>query len=126
VLVSGMTADVPDDLVAVPLARALVARQGSGGSARPAVDLLAAEAVPPADEEVEGDAEGQGEPPEPAAFVGMLREEDVGDRLSTVDNLDAFAGRLAAVVAIDDLAAGRRGHYGVGPGAQRLVPAPAG
>ena len=115
VLVSGATAEVPDEVLAVPLARALVAR---GRSSDPAVMLLAAEAVPPVDEE--------GEAREPAAFVGVLRDEDVGDRLSTVDNLDAFAGRLAAVIAIQDLGPGRRGHYGVGPGAQRLVPAPAG
>ena len=117
VLVSGATAEVPDVDLAVPLARALVAR---GGSDEPAVGLLAAEAVPPVDADVDA------EPPAQAAFVGVLREDDVGDRLSTVDNLDAFAGRLAAVVAIQDLGAGRRGHYGVGPGAQRLVPAPTG
>ena len=117
VLVSGATAEVPDVDLAVPLARALVAR---GGSDEPAVELLAAEAVPPVDADAEAEAR------EPAAFVGVLREDDVGDRLSTVDNLDAFAGRLAAVVAIQDLGAGRRGHYGVGPGAQRLVPAPTG
>jgi hypothetical protein len=119
VLVSGATAEVPDVDLAVPLARALVAR---GGSDEPAVELLAAEAVPPVDADPDAEAEAR----EPAAFVGVLREEDVGDRLSTVDNLDAFAGRLAAVVAIQDLGAGRRGHYGVGPGAQRLVPAPTG
>jgi hypothetical protein len=117
VLVSGATAEVPDVDLAVPLARALVAR---GGADEPAVGLLAAEAVPPVD------ADPEAEPPAQAAFVGVLREDDVGDRLSTVDNLDAFAGRLAAVVAIQDLGAGRRGHYGVGPGAQRLVPAPTG
>ena len=117
VLVSGATAEVPDRDLAVPLARALVAR---GGSDEPAVALLAAEAVPPVDAEAEAEAR------EPAAFVGVLRDEDVGDRLSTVDNLDAFAGRLAAVVAIQDLGAGQRGHYGVGPGAQRLVPDPTG
>ena len=111
VLVSGATAEVPDVDLAVPLARALVAR---GGSDEPAVALLAAEAVPPIDADVEA------EPPVQAAFVGVLREDDVGDRLSTVDNLDAFAGRLAAVVAIQDLGAGRRGHYGVGPGLGEL------
>lgn len=116
ILVSGATAEVPDVQLALPLARALVS---SGAGAGPAVDLLAAEGLAPADES--GDEQQQ-----QSALVALLRDDDVGDRLSTVDNLDSFAGRVAAVVAVVDLGAGRRGHYGVGPGAQRLVPAPAG
>lgn len=115
ILVSGVVAEVPDAQLAVPLAIALVASGATGG---PAVDLLAAEGLSPADEP--GDEEQQ------AGLVELLRDDDVGDRLSTVDNIDAFAGRVAAVVAVQDLGEGRRGHYGVGPGAQRLVPAPAG
>lgn len=113
VLVSGVGADVADEELAAPLARALVS-QGDPGE--PSVPLLAAEASPSAD-----DVEGVNDP---VPFVGLLRQGDVADRLSTVDNLDSFAGRLAAVVALQDLGEGRRGHYGVGPGAQRLVPAP--
>lgn len=115
VLVSGSGAAVADGELAAPLARALVSQVAPG---EPVVPLLAAEASPSADEVEDGDG--------PVPFVGLLREGDVADRLSTVDNLDTFAGRLAAVVALQDLGEGRRGHYGVGPGAQRLVPAPEG
>ena len=117
VLVSGASADVPAPALAVPLAEALVAPQADG---MPAVDLLVAEGQAPVEEPDGEDDEGQ----RPGA-IELLRDDDVGDRLSTVDNLDAFAGRVAAVVSLQDLGSGRRGHYGVGPGAQRLVPAPA-
>lgn len=118
VLVSGATAAVPDVELAVPLARALVAPDADGA---PGVDLLAAEGQAPAED---GEVGGDDREPQ-AGLVQLLRDDDAGDQLSTVDNLDAFAGRVAAVVAVQDLGAGRRGHYGVGPGAQRLVPAPA-
>ena len=117
VLVSGTTADVPDATLAVPLAVALVAPQADGA---PAADLLVAEGQAPVGEADEDEEEER----RPGA-VELLRDDDVGDRLSTVDNLDAFAGRVAAIVSLQDLGSGRRGHYGVGPGAQRLVPAPA-
>lgn len=118
VLVSGATAAVPDAELAVPLAEALVASDDGGA---PAVALLAGEAQPPPT----GGGDDGGQEDADAGLVELLRDDDVADRLSTVDNLDAFAGRVATVVALQDLGAGRRGHYGVGPGAQRLVPAPA-
>ena len=117
VLVSGASADVDDATLAVPLAEALVAPQVDG---TPAVDLLVAAAQAPVRE-----ADGEDEEELRPGAVELLRDDDAGDRLSTVDNLDAFAGRVAAVVSLQDLGSGRRGHYGVGPGAERLVPAPA-
>jgi hypothetical protein len=33
-------------------------------------------------------------------------------------------GQTAAVLALEDLGVPRFGHYGVGPGAQRILPAP--
>jgi hypothetical protein len=111
IVVSGPGADVADAELAAPLTRALVDRSTA---VAPPVPVLAAELSP---EDGEGEA---------ADLVRSLRSDDVQDRLSTVDNLDSFAGRLAAVVAVQDLGVGRRGHFGVGPGAQRLVPAPAG
>ena len=44
-------------------------------------------------------------------------------RVSTVDNVDSRAGRVATVYALEDLARGRAGHYGDGDGAERLIPA---
>jgi hypothetical protein len=108
VLVSGEGADVPPELLAVPLAGFLVDdREGL-----PAVGVLAAEARSTLEE------------PE-HEFVTLLRDDDdLAARLSTVDNIDDFPGRLAAVLALADLRDGRIGHFGRGPGAQRLLPAP--
>jgi hypothetical protein len=108
VLVSGESSDVPIDTVAVPLATLLVADRAGV----PAVSLLVAEDRP------EGDATG------PEFVVALRNDEDADTRLSTVDNIGDFAGRLAVVLAIVDLGDGRIGHYGRGPGAQRLLPAP--
>lgn len=56
-------------------------------------------------------------------FVGPLREGEVtGVRLSTIDDLDTAAGLAALVLALEDLAELRTGHYGVAPGAARLLP----
>lgn len=58
-----------------------------------------------------------------STFVGPLRQGDfTGQRLSTVDTLDTAAGLGAIVLAVEDLADMRTGHYGVGPGASRLLP----
>lgn len=60
---------------------------------------------------------------ERVAFVGPLRQSDtVRERLSTVDDLERFAGLLATVLALEHGAAGQFGHYGVGEGAQSLLP----
>lgn len=58
-----------------------------------------------------------------STFVGPLREGDLTrDRMSTVDDLDTAAGLAAMVLAVEDLAAPRTGHYGVASGAARLLP----
>jgi hypothetical protein len=49
--------------------------------------------------------------------AGRLR-----DRVSTVDVLDDFAGLAAMVLGLADLAGGQIGHYGVGEGADALLP----
>ncbi|HEX3621044.1 MAG TPA: copper transporter [Acidimicrobiales bacterium] len=104
ILVSGAGAEVGDDLVGVPLAQALVQ-----ASAR----VVAAES---------GTDTGQGGR---AVFVGLLRSDVVSARLSTVDNLESPMGQTATVLAVEDLAVPRFGQYGVGPGAQRILPTPA-
>jgi len=108
VLVSGPEADVPAADLAIPLVDQLVTERGS----LPNVALLAAEERAPLDEPG-------------ATFVEQLRaDDDVASRLSTVDNLGDFAGRLAVVLGVADLGEGRIGHYGRFAGAQRLLPAP--
>jgi hypothetical protein len=66
------------------------------------------------------DARG-GDPAVRAQFVGLIRGES-GIKASTVDDLDLFVGRVAVVFALQELGEGRVGHYGVGPGAARLLP----
>lgn len=108
VLASGQRADVAPDRLAAPLAGLLVDDRGD----LPPLALLAVEARPTLEEPT-------------SEFVTLLRTDDeVAGLLSTVDNIDDFPGRLAAVLALVDLGEGRVGHFGRGPGAQRLLPAP--
>jgi hypothetical protein len=109
VVLAGPGAAVPNDRLAVPLASALA-------RARPAAVLAAQAGDPP---------EAEQEEPVAPVFVAALRGDDeVKAALASVDNLDSLYGQLAVVLALEDLAAGRTvGHYGVGPGAQRLLPA---
>ena len=102
VVVSGAGAQVGDDLVAVPFVQA--ASQGLGR-------VVAVES-------------GQDSDGGRAVFVGLLRGDAVvSTRVSTVDNLESPMGQTATVLALEELAVPRFGHFGVGPGAQRLLPA---
>ncbi len=106
VLVSGPTAVVGDRVLSQPLAEALVGH----GPEPVRVPVLAVEALSAGD-------------PDRAEFTEALRTDAVlSSRLSTVNNIDDFAGRLAAVLTLQDLGTGSVGHYG--RGAQRLIPAP--
>ena len=103
VVVSGAGATVGDDVLALPLVQAL----GTGADRVVAVES------------------GQDSPGGRAVFVGPLRSEaSAGSHLSTVDNLESPMGQAATVLALEELAAARVGHFGVGPGAQRLLPSP--
>ena len=107
VVVSAAGAEVPNEQLAVPLATELAREAGAR--------VLAAE---PGREPVGGEQPGHR-----AVFVGPLRQDAaVAALVSTVDNLEDFRGRFAAVYALRELAAGKVGHYGVGPRATRLVP----
>jgi hypothetical protein len=110
VVVAGDQAEVPNDELAVPLA-ALLAEQAP-------TRVLAVESG--------RDAVGESAARR-ALFVGPLRAaEDANSRLATVDNLESYRGRIAAVLALADLGPdGKVGHYGVGPRASRMVPEPA-
>jgi len=109
VVASGEGADLPDVQGAIPLVRALA--EASGTSTR----VVAVEPGKPA----------QGREPEVRArFIVPLRAQgkELDARVSTVNNVEGFKGRMAAVLALVDLGVGRVGHYGIGPGADRLVP----
>jgi hypothetical protein len=117
--VSGEGAVVPDDLILVP-----VIDQVSGGAVagEPGPVAVAAQRGPAFDPAPPEDAD-------PAAarvvFVGPIREDDdLRARVSTVDNLELFPGLAATVLALNHGAGGQYGHYGIGEGAQSLLPAP--
>lgn len=103
IVVSGAGAEVGDDVVAVPLVQAYALASGRVVAAESGEDSQGGRAV----------------------FVGLLRGDIVSARLSTVDNLESPMGQTAAVLALEDLGVPRFGHYGVGPGAQRILPQPA-
>lgn len=105
VLVSGAGAEVGDDRVAIPFVQALA--QDSPAAAR----IVAAES-------------GQDTPGGRAVFVGFIRADGtLSPKVSTIDDLESPMGLAAVVLALDDLAVPRTGHYGVGQKAQRLLPA---
>lgn len=108
VLVTGPSAALAPTQWARPLVDSLVGAPPDP----PRTPLLVVEVYP------DGLAEDPG-------FTGSLRADDtLSARLSTVSRIDDFAGRLATVLALQDLGEGQVGHYG--RDAQRLIPAPAG
>ena len=110
VVVSGDAADVPNAELAQPLVADL-----ADGDLR----LLAVQPQRPPAEPV--DEEEDDRPPE---FVFALRSDGaVSGRISTVDNVDDYRGRISAVLALAELQSGRRGHYGFGSDTRR-VPSP--
>lgn len=106
-VVSSSNPEVSNDDLAVPLVTAMAA----AGLPAVAVDVTYA------DTNVTDDQA-------PAApFVAPLREADqVRSAISTVDHGAGFRGRVAAILALVDLGAGRVGQYGTAPGAERLLP----
>lgn len=109
IVASGDGADLPDRLGAIALVRALASASTQD------TRVVAVEPGRPA----------QGRDPEiRARFIQPLRSEnkDLDARISTVNNVEDFRGRVAVVLALVDLGVGLVGHYGIGQGAERLVP----
>jgi len=102
-VVSGAGARLDDDTMTLPFVTQL-ALEGA--------PVVAAEA-------------GRDTPGGRGVFVGLVRRRpETAARVSTVDNLESFIGQTAGVLALGDAGQGPAGHYGVGPGAQRLLPEP--
>jgi hypothetical protein len=102
VLVSGAGAEVSDDLLAIPLAQVVATTGGQAVAAEAGVDTDGGRGV----------------------FVGLLRRDATANgKVSTVDNLESPMGQAAVILALEELGEARVGHFGVGPGAQRLLPA---
>ncbi|MBV9412727.1 MAG: copper transporter, partial [Acidimicrobiia bacterium] len=101
VIVSGAGALLDDDTMTMPFVTQL-ALNGA--------PIVAAEA-------------GQDTPGGRGVFVGLIRNRpETAAHVSTVDNLESFIGQAATVFAIRDAGKQPAAHYGVGPGAQRLLP----
>lgn len=108
-----VTGGSPDD-AAVPFLRALVAELARTGPVPVVVAQGAEGGVPPGRDDEEASR---------TTAVGDLRaDEELTTRLSTVDSLDTASGLLALVLALEDLAEGITGHYGVTGSAMRLLP----
>ena len=102
VVLSSDGADVPPPSLAAPLVADL-----SDADVR----LLAVQPVrPPADPVEDGEDE-----PAPEFVLALRSDSAVAGRISTVDNVDDYRGRTAAILALAELQSGRRGHYGFGP-----------
>jgi hypothetical protein len=103
IIVSGAGARLDDDTMTMPF----VTQLALGGA-----PVVAAEA-------------GQDTPGGRDVFVSrILNRPETAASVSTVDNLESFIGQAATVLATRDLGKQPAGHYGVGPGAQRLLPEP--
>ena len=101
------------DVAPAELAQPLVADLADSGLRVLAVQPLR----PPADPPEEGEDE-----PEPEFVAALRSDSGVAGRISTVDNVDDYRGRTAAVLALAELQSGRRGHYGFGPDTRRVPP----
>jgi hypothetical protein len=129
--------DVPDDEEAVTLPASglrIVVVSGPEASVAPddalvpvLTDLAVDGPVPVvvAEPSVRPDNPGEGDDEPDERLVHTVREhDDLADRVSTVDDLDRVAGRVAMVLALADARAPEPtvGHYGMGNGADRLLP----
>lgn len=71
----------------------------------------------------DGDGDLVSEAEQRTTFVGPLRDGELTrDRVATVDVLDSAGGLAAIVLALEDVGSLRLGHYGIAPGAARLLP----
>ncbi|MBV8303545.1 MAG: copper transporter [Acidimicrobiia bacterium] len=101
VIVSGAGARLDDDTMTMPFVTQL---------AMAGAPVVAAEA-------------GQDTPGGRDVFVGLIRQRpETATRVSTVDNLESYIGQAATVLALRDTGKLPASQYGVGPGAQRLLP----
>ena len=114
VVISGIAADAGSNTFAVGLAEQLASEDTISTVAAQGLTVLPDGKSGPASEDERR-----------STFLGPLRAGEVAKaRVSTVDDLDLAAGQAALVLALEDLGTGQVGHYGVGPGAGRLLPPP--
>lgn len=109
---------------------------GPGASVRPSQALMpvlfvlaesGAVPVVAAEPSLEAPTGESGEEEAPESLVVSVREdEDLSQRVSTVDDLERVSGTVATVLALADAdpAGPRIGHYGLGDGTRLLPPPP--
>jgi len=116
--------DGPEELTLPPGVRVVVV----GGSSvlpddvfvQPLIDRLTQSVAAPT-RTVVTSASGDG--PAVSEVVAAIRsDEELRSLVATVDRLDHFQGWMATVLAVEDLADGTVGHYGLGEGASALLP----
>jgi hypothetical protein len=102
-LVVGGSTDVPDDLVIEPLVERMVRSTDT-----PFLGVVGSAMVD------DGDI---------SEVVSFIRQDDrLRALVPTVDGIEHFDGWAAMVLALDDVAEGIVGHYGLAEGASRLLP----
>jgi hypothetical protein len=110
-VVTGPDAAVPDEAVLTPT----LTQFAADGP----VPLVAAAPTPSDDEQAEENGE------QPSTLLESIFADDVlRDGVSTVDDLERVAGRIAVVLALQDAAPASPnvGHYGMGDDAESLLP----
>lgn len=114
VLVTDRGADVPDDVML-----AILSSLASDGRVPVVVPA-------PAPEAGDGEAADEGAEAPPTLVERIRGDETLAARMSTVDNLERAAGKVATVLAAQAATPGDPvvGHYGQGEGADRLLPPP--
>jgi Copper transport outer membrane protein, MctB len=72
--------------------------------------------------EVYTERNGDKPPKRGDAVAAVRNDKSLGGVVSTVDDLDLVQGRVASVLALQELGAGTAGHYGYGNGATSSLP----
>jgi hypothetical protein len=65
---------------------------------------------------------GENAPDRGDAVAGIRNDDELASVLTTIDDLDLVQGRVATVLALQDLGVGTIGHYGYGNGATSSLP----
>lgn len=108
VILTGPDPELPNSDFVWPLTRALARTDPA--------PLVLASALATAD--VDAEAEDQ---LRTAALDPILDDEELRERVTTVDNVEEFGGLLATILAVEELGE-PTGHYGVGEGADSQLP----
>jgi hypothetical protein len=115
VVASGEGAALAPDALPIPLLRELARRRQGAAVATEIMNIRSSVG------EIERELDGQ--EPVRGSFVGPIRDDDeLSDRLTTIDNGDKPFGQLALVLVLAEPLDGRIGHYGEIDSSERQFP----